>query len=35
MKKNIWDNVYYRLKDPVEIKLAVLYTIRYLSLIHI
>ncbi len=29
MKKNIWDNVYYRLKDPVEIKLAVLYTIRY------
>ena len=29
MKKNIWENVYYRLKDPVEIKLAVLFTISY------
>ncbi len=29
MKKNIWENVYYRLKDPVEIKLAVLYVIFY------
>ncbi len=27
MKKNIWENVYYRLKDPVEIKLAILYVI--------
>ncbi len=29
MKKNIWENVYYRLNDPVEIKLAVLYVIFY------
>lgn len=29
MKKNIWENVYYRLKDPVEIKLAVLFIIFY------
>ncbi len=29
MKKNIWENVYYRLNDPVEIKLAVLYVIYY------
>ena len=29
MKKNIWENVYYRLKDPVEIKLAILYVIFY------
>lgn len=29
MKKNIWENVYYRLKDPVEIKLAVLYVLFY------
>ena len=29
MKKNIWENVYYRLKDPIEIKLAVLYVIFY------
>ena len=25
MKKNIWSNVYYRLNDPVMIRLAVLY----------
>lgn len=29
MKKNIWENVYYRLTDPVEIKLAILYTLSY------
>lgn len=29
MKKNIWDNVYYRLKDSAEIQLAILYSIRY------
>lgn len=29
MKKNIWDNVYYRLNDPAEIQLAILYAIRY------
>ncbi len=29
MKKNIWENVYYRLKDPTEIKLAILYVIFY------
>ncbi len=29
MKKNIWENVYYRLKDPVEIKLAILYVLFY------
>ena len=29
MKKDIWENVYYRLKDPVEIKLAVLFVIFY------
>lgn len=29
MKKNIWENVYYRLKDPVEIRLAILYVIFY------
>lgn len=29
MKKNIWENVYYRLKNPVEIKLAVLYVLFY------
>ena len=29
MKKNIWENVYYRLKDPIEIKLAILYVIFY------
>ncbi|MBE7048123.1 MAG: DUF4364 family protein [Ruminococcaceae bacterium] len=29
MEKNIWENVYYRLNDPVEIKLAVLYTLSY------
>ena len=29
MKKNIWDNVYYRLKDPAEIQLAILYSVRY------
>ncbi len=29
MKKNIWENVYYRLKDIAEIKLAVLYVIFY------
>lgn len=29
MKKNIWENVYYRLKDPVEIKLAILYVLYY------
>lgn len=29
MKKNIWENVYYRLNDPAEIQLAILYTVRY------
>lgn len=29
MKKNIWENVYYRLKDPVEIKLAILFVLSY------
>lgn len=29
MKKNIWDNVYYRLNDEAEIKLSVLFCIRY------
>lgn len=29
MKKNIWDNVYYRLNDETEIKLSVLFCIRY------
>lgn len=29
MKKNIWENVYYRLNDDTEIKLAVLFCIRY------
>ena len=28
-KKNIWENVYYRLRDPAEIQLAILYAIRY------
>jgi len=29
MKKNIWENVYYRLNDETEIKLSVLFCIRY------
>ncbi len=29
MKKNIWENVYYRLNDPAEIQLAILYALRY------
>ncbi len=29
MKKNIWENVYYRLNDPVEIQLAILYSVNY------
>ena len=29
MKKNIWKNVYYRLSDETEIKLSVLFCIRY------
>lgn len=29
VKKNIWDNVYYRLNDETEIKLAVLFCISY------
>lgn len=29
MKKNIWENVYYRLNDETEIKLAVLFCIKY------
>ncbi|MBQ4516451.1 MAG: DUF4364 family protein [Clostridia bacterium] len=29
MKKNIWENVYYRLNDPVEIQLAILYSVKY------
>jgi len=29
MKKNIWSNVYYRLNDPVMIRLAVLYVLKY------
>ncbi len=29
MKKNIWENVYYRLSDETEIKLSVLFCIRY------
>ena len=32
MKKDIWENVYYRLKDPVEIKLAILYTMKYVEI---
>lgn len=32
MKKNIWENVYYRLNDPAEIQLAILYAIRYADL---
>ena len=32
MKKNIWDNVYYRLNDETEIKLSVLFCIRYADL---
>lgn len=31
MKKNIWENVYYRLNDPIEIQLAILYTIRHVG----
>ncbi len=31
MGKNIWENVYYRLNDPIEIQLAILYTIRYVG----
>lgn len=29
MKKDIWDNVYYRLKDEHEVKLSILYCIKY------
>lgn len=29
--KNIWDNVYYRLNDPTEIQLAILYVMRYVG----
>lgn len=32
MKKNIWENVYYRLNDETEIKLSVLFCIRYADL---
>lgn len=32
MKKNIWSNVYYRLNDPVKIRLAILYVIKYADL---
>ena len=32
MKKNIWSNVYYRLKDPVMIRLAVLYSLEYIDI---
>lgn len=32
MKKNIWSNVYYRLNDPVMIRLAILYTLKYIDL---
>lgn len=29
MKKDIWDNVYYRLKDEHEVKLSILYSVKY------
>lgn len=29
MKKNMWDNVYYRLNDEAEIKLCLLFCIKY------
>lgn len=29
MKKNTWENVYYRLNDETEIKLAILFCIQY------
>lgn len=29
MKKDIWDNVYYRLKDEHEVKLSILYAVKY------
>ena len=29
MKKDIWDNVYYRLKDEHEVKLSILYCVKY------
>lgn len=32
MKKNIWSNVYYRLNDPVMIRLAILYTLKYIDI---
>ena len=32
MKKNIWSNVYYRLNDPVMIRLAILYTLKYIEI---
>lgn len=31
MKKDVWSNVYYRLNDPVKIRLAVLYTLKYVD----
>lgn len=31
MKKDIWSNVYYRLNDPVMIRLAMLYVIKYVD----
>jgi len=31
MKKNIWSNVYYRLNEPIMIRLAVLYTLKYIE----
>ncbi len=31
MKKNIWSNVYYRLNDPVMIRFAILYTMKYVE----
>ncbi len=32
MKKDIWDNVYYRLKDEHEVKLSILYSVKYAGL---
>lgn len=32
MKKNIWDNVYYRLNDEAEIKLSLLFCVQYASI---
>lgn len=32
MKKNMWDNVYYRLNDVAEIKLSLLFCIKYANM---